>query len=291
MPSIAIDSNTCKRCGACVVSCPAKVFQQVKPGTLPAVTSRSAACIACGHCVAICPADSVRHETFPPERVHGWNEDGTASYEAVLELMNKRRSVRCFRSDPVPQGVVDKLLLAANSGPHAHNVRSTGIVVVRDKAALADVTRLTADFFRKMSGQLRNPVMRRVLRLLAGPAIDSAVKMLPELDLLLQVVDSGNDVILRDAPCLFMFHAPKDGAFNDVNVQLVLHNVALATEALGLGGFYTGFVIAACRRDGAIARRLGVPEGHKIMGGFALGYPKLPFKKWIEREPLPARMV
>lgn len=291
MPSISIDADTCKRCGACATTCPARVFQQIKPGTLPAVTSRSSACIGCSHCVAICPADSVRHEAFPPERVHVWDEARSASYEAVLELMNKRRSVRSFRSEPVSQEEIDKLLRAADSGPHAHNGRSTNILVVRDKAALAEVTTLTADYFRKMAGQLRNPIVRRVLRLMAGRAIDSAVKMLPELDLVLQAVDGGNDVILRDAPCLFLFHAPKSGPFNEVNVQLVLHNVALATEALGLGGFYTGFVIAACRRDNAIARRFDVPADHKIMGGFALGHPRLPFAKWAEREPLPARTI
>jgi nitroreductase len=70
-----------------------------------------------------------------------------------------------------------------------------------------------------------------------------------------------------------------------VNANLALHNAALAAEAVGLGCFYGGFVLLACDRDNSIARRLSLPETHKIYGALALGYPRAKFKKWPERNP------
>lgn len=288
MPHITVDATLCRKCGACAATCPAGVFLQPAPGDVPVVTPHRVFCIACGHCTAICAVQAVRHDAFPapPEPV---NESGTPSYDAVLELMRKRRSVRAFANKPVSQDMLDKLLAAAATAPHAHNNRTTAVIVVRDPVALADITALTSAYFRKVAGQLRNPLLRAVLRLVVGKGVDAAVKMLPELDMLLKAVDGGMDMILHKAPCVMLFHAPARAPFAEANVQLALQNVALAAEALGLGGFYTGFVIAACQRDNAIARRFDVPAGHRLFGGFAFGHPRFPFHKWVARPPLEVR--
>ena len=43
--------------------------------------------------------------------------------------------------------------------------------------------------------------------------------------------------------------------------------------------------VMACMRDQRIAEFLSLPEGHKILGGLAIGHPRLSFKKWPERKP------
>jgi nitroreductase len=68
-----------------------------------------------------------------------------------------------------------------------------------------------------------------------------------------------------------------------VNANLALHNATLAAEALGLGCFYAGFVVTAGERDDRISKIVSLPETHKIYGALAMGYPKLNFKKWPER--------
>jgi hypothetical protein len=59
----------------------------------------------------------------------------------------------------------------------------------------------------------------------------------------------------------------------------------LAAETVGLGCFYAGFVVATSERDDSIAKLVSLPETHKIYGALAMGYPRLHFKMWPERNP------
>jgi len=64
-----------------------------------------------------------------------------------------------------------------------------------------------------------------------------------------------------------------------------LHNATLAAETVGLGCFYAGFVVSTAERDDRIARLVSLPEAHQIYGALAMGYPRLEFNKWPERNP------
>ena len=115
--------------------------------------------------------------------------------------------------------------------------------------------------------------------------------MLPEIDLMEQAFEAGLDPILRGATCLFVFHATKSLGFPDVNATHALDNAALAAQTLGLGGFYTGYVVAACKKDKRIPELLGLPRGHAVFAGFAFGKPRIPFPNWVERPPLPTKWI
>jgi hypothetical protein len=45
------------------------------------------------------------------------------------------------------------------------------------------------------------------------------------------------------------------------------------------------FVVIASDRNGRIARLISLPGTHKGYGALAMGYPRLKFKKWPERNP------
>jgi hypothetical protein len=63
-------------------------------------------------------------------------------------------------------------------------------------------------------------------------------------------------------------------------------NAILAAESMGLGCYYPGFVLRACRRDNSIARLVSLPETHSIYGVLAMGHPRVRFRRWPERRPL-----
>ena len=93
-------------------------------------------------------------------------------------------------------------------------------------------------------------------------------------------------LILNGAPVLILFCGDSaGGSFASINANLALHNAALAAETLGLGCFYGGFVVIASEREARIARLAGLPETHKIYGALALGWPRLTYKAWPQREP------
>jgi hypothetical protein len=108
---------------------------------------------------------------------------------------------------------------------------------------------------------------------------------LPELEGFVEILKTGKDLILCDAPLFIAFHAEESAGFPAENATLSLCYATLAGMALGLGSFYTGFVVMACKADRAIPELLSVPENHKIYGALAMGYPKFKYKNWIERKP------
>ena len=49
---------------------------------------------------------------------------------------------------------------------------------------------------------------------------------------------------------------------------------------------YAGFVLTANDYGGGkIAKHISLPETHKIYGALIMGYPKLRFERWPERNP------
>ncbi|MEM3012832.1 MAG: nitroreductase family protein, partial [Candidatus Hadarchaeales archaeon] len=57
----------------------------------------------------------------------------------TLEAIRKRRSVRSFKSDPVPEEDLKKILEAASWAPSAGNCQPLELVVVRDPRVKEEV--------------------------------------------------------------------------------------------------------------------------------------------------------
>ncbi|MCP4198126.1 MAG: nitroreductase [Proteobacteria bacterium] len=286
MPEIKIDVDVCKKDGFCAMACGGAIFQQKEKGTVPEIT-RMEACFSCGHCVAICPHEAISHSDFPQGTVTPIKPEHVPTYDQVLELIRSRRSQRVFKEKKVEREIIEKVLEAARFAPSGHNSQSTEFVVVQDKKTIHDISALTAGYLKNLVHQVQNPISRTIFRLMAGRRqAEAVIEIAPELEGLVSLFNDGTDYILREAPVLVLFSADSaGGTIASVNANLALHNAALAAEAVGLGCFYVGFVLLACDRDNSIARRLSLPETHKIYGTLAMGYPRVTFKKWPERNP------
>lgn len=191
--------------------------------------------------------------------------------------------MRVFKEEPIERALLERIIDGARFAPSAHNSQSTEFVVVQEKAVLKQIVELTGEYFAKVVRQLRNPIKRRVLLLFARREVEGAIDFLPELEMLVQAVRGGKDMILHDAPAVVLFHADRHAGFADVNAGLSLANAMYVAQGLGLGSFWLGFVVAACKRDGRIPRLLSIPENHCIYGGLAVGHPRFRYAKWIER--------
>jgi hypothetical protein len=142
-----------------------------------------------------------------------------------------------------------------------------------------------------------NPIFRSFALLANRESAESGLHEIPRFKQLRSQFESGEDPILRGTPALLVFHAPESVGFGDVNAQLAVQNASLIAHSMGIGHFFTGWVLAPCRAPRAKAwnRRipdlLGITPGHQIFGALALGYPIPRFKKLIEREPPLIRWV
>jgi nitroreductase/NAD-dependent dihydropyrimidine dehydrogenase PreA subunit len=291
MPEIAISQDLCRKDGLCSMACVRGIFQQEEKDTVPNVVGPEL-CFGCGHCVAICPSGAIAHSDYPAGSVGSIRPEDNPTYEQVLQLIRSRRSKRLFKDTPVERKTIMKVLEAARFAPSGHNQQGTHFTVIQDTDTLQEVGRLTAVGLRKMVRPFRSSIGRAFMRILLGSRKTAIIAgFAPELEHCSSLFESGQDVLLNNAPVLLLFHADDVGGFTGVDANLALQNAALAAETVGLGCFYTGFVVAVCERDGSIARFLSLPDHHRIFGGLGMGYPRLSFQKWPERKPLRATWV
>jgi nitroreductase/NAD-dependent dihydropyrimidine dehydrogenase PreA subunit len=286
MVEITIDENLCHKDGLCAMACTYGIFVQEEKDTVPKIDEvMLEKCYRCGHCVAICPHGAISHSHYSDESVNPITLENLPSYDQVLELMRSRRSKRLFKDTPVEKDVLEKVIEAARFAPSQHNEQSTEHIVVQDKKIIQEITALTAEGIAKLAGYAKNPIARMMIRRAIGKrGAATLFELAPEMEGLVSLYKSGKDWILREAPVLMLFCADSaGGSFAAVNANLALHNATLAAETLGLGCFYAGFVIHSSERDNRIAKVVSLPETHAIYGALAMGYPRLKFKKWPER--------
>jgi nitroreductase/NAD-dependent dihydropyrimidine dehydrogenase PreA subunit len=288
MVEITIDPDVCHKDGLCSMACTYGIFVQEDKDTIPKIDEvMLEKCYRCGHCVAICPHGAISHSHFPEGTVKPIEPEKIPSYDQVLELIRSRRSKRLFKDTPVERDVLEKVMEAARFAPSQHNDQSTEFFVVQDKMIIHEITAITAEGIGKLAGYTKNPIARMMMRRAMGRrGAETLIKLAPEMEGLVTLFKSGTDWILRNAPVLVLFCADNaGGTFSSVNANLALHNATLAAETVGLGCFYAGFIVTTAERDDRIGKLIALPETHMIYGALAMGYPRLKFKKWPERNP------
>lgn len=291
MYEITIDSERCKKDGLCAMICPVAVIQQDEKVTVPQITDElMERCIACGQCVAICPQGAISHSEFPPANIQAIPLEQIPTAEQVLTLLKTRRSIRAFRDKPLAKEIIETIIEGARFAPSGHNSQSTEFLVVQDKAVLNKVSAVVIEYLKFEIKRFSNPLFKTIAQLSDRDLAESGLQEIPRFKRMVQMFESGADPILNGAPLLLAFHARRAVGFGDVNAQLALQNASLVAHALGIGHFYTGWVLAPCRAPMARAwnRRmpslLGIPPDNNLYGALALGYPIPRFKNMIERK-------
>jgi len=283
MPIVTIDPERCRKDGLCVSICQ-KVLSWEGKGSVP-VVAHEGSCNSCGHCVMICPSGAIRQVDCPPENIHPVQKNLIPSYEQVREMIVSRRSTRAFQKRPVEKEIIEKVIDSARFAPSAKNSQSTRFIVIQDKTLLRAIASGTAKWLGKAAKKLKNPVWRKLYLLRAAQDTETVARWVGQFELILEKMHQDIDLVLFEAPVLLLFHADSTVRFANENANLSLQNAAFAASSLGLGNFYTGYVVLACNNDKTIPKLLGLSGKHKIYGGLTLGYPEITFSKWIDRKP------
>ncbi len=289
MYTITLDGNKCKKDGLCAKVCPKGIFVQRQRLTIPEVMDEES-CIACGHCVAICRQSAIGHSEFPPTAIQAIPFEQMPTTEQVLALLKTRRSIRAFRDKPLAKETIERIIDGARFAPSGHNSQSTEYLVVQDSAVLNQVSAMVIEYLKFEIKRFDNPLFRTLALLADRESAESGLHEIPGFKSMIQMFETGGDPILNGAPVLLAFHARRTDGFADVNAQLALQNASLVAHSLGIGHFYTGWVLSPGRAPMARAwnRRIpdliGIPPGNELYGALALGYPIPRFKNMIERK-------
>lgn len=284
MISLHIDPASCIRCLKCVRICTSHIFFQKDDETIG--TDKLNTCISCGQCLGVCPTDSISHSAFSSTQVHPIEKALLPAPEQVDLLIKSRRSNRAFSSKPLPEDFLNKIVEAAWRAPSASNGQEVSYTIITDPAKLKQVSQLTIDVF---DGILKLVKPLKPLLKVAAPEVAGLINEFVEMK---QQFSEGNDLILRNAKALILFHTPAGERFGVQDANLSYQNASLMAESLGVAHFYTGFVYAANDLDKAkkrLNRYLGIKE--TIQAGMALGMPSFRFEKYVDKNPIRVRWM
>lgn len=271
MALIRVDLEKCDRDGTCARVCPAGILT-MDPRQGPTVRRGGAAyCIACGHCVAVCPHGALDNVRAPLAAQSPLTRFPVLDSETALLFLRSRRSIRCYRTESVPQELLEKLLHAARYAPSGHNSQGLTFTVVLS---------------RKTMDAVRDQVVAWMRELITG---GSPLAKQWHLEGIVRAHDKGEDRILRNAPHLIVASAPHTHRAARVTTFLALEYVELYATALGLGTCWAGYVNAYAMDRPDLARLLELPADHAVTGCLMAGYPDVIYARLPERNPLEVR--
>jgi len=251
---ITVDTQLCKKDGACVAVCPARVLALDANG-FPAEVADN--CILCGHCVAVCPHDALTHSGLPEEPLlQAARELPTSA--AMDSFLMSRRSVREFKERPVARETLEALLNVARRAPTASNSQKLHWIVVEDGSKVHALSAEAMNCLRTVGigqGQLKQWA-------------------------------EGYDFILRGAPSVVVACTPSDYAWGRQDCAIALTFLELAAEARGLGVCWAGYLTRVAGAHAPLREMLSVPEGYAVHGGLMLGERKYSYRLVPPRKPL-----
>jgi nitroreductase len=222
-------------------------------------------------------------------------DDPAPAAFAIDELLGERRSIRAFRPDPVPRGLVEEILRVAARAPSGTNIQPWKIHVVagevRERLAREVLAHREtgppddgAEFPR--TGKRKDPYVARMRKL--GKDMYALLEI-PKGDPSANWRQWGRNYEFFDAPVGLILTLDKDlDAMSFVDLGMFGLAVMLAAKARGLDTCAQG----AWNSYWTVTRRmLNVPEDQHVVFGISLGWAdtSAPVNRLVsEREPVDA---
>jgi len=199
----------------------------------------------------------------------------------VLEAIRSRKSIRAFRSGPVPESLLIKLLGVATRAPSAVNLQPWEFFVVRGKA-LKQVKSAYLEDYR--FGKLPDPDIpvgdtRDIAPVLEGVYKERQVALAKQIFTIMGITKANKKkgwsekmMQFYDAPVVIIVAVDKvlQSNWPILDVGLVTQNIALAAPEFGLS---TCIMRAIVDYPKHLRKIVGIPESKRIMIGLAIGYP------------------
>ena len=195
----------------------------------------------------------------------------------LFEAIHSRRSIRRYRPEPVPQGLIVRLLEAACWAPSAHNRQPWRFTVIADaevkeRLARAMGARLRADLERDglPPEVIEKDVARSYVRITGAPVVILVALTLADMD------------VYPDPR-----RSQAEWTMAVQSVAMAVQNLLLAAHAEGLGACW---MCAPLFCPDAVKAALDLPEDWQPQALITLGYPaEVPKEKG--RAPLASRVV
>lgn len=190
----------------------------------------------------------------------------TPEYDTLLELLQRRRSIRRFRPDPVDDETVARLVEAARFAPSAGNAQPWDLIVVRDP----DTRKTIGDIFH------RQAVTKHQMELARTPELQHPYPNPPAPTGAPPFVDAGALIVVVGDPRLIEAYpyrtkldkGPQHIISSLANLVLTLH---YAAASLGLVSHWLSDT-GSPDMEVYLRQMLGFPEPLKAYETVVVGY-------------------
>jgi ferredoxin len=284
---IKINEEKCTGCGLCVSVC--KDFgiklenKKIKVSETPFF-----GCIGCGHCMAICPTGAIEihgRELSPNDLFNLPDQAKAATYEQVLFLLQRRRSIREFKDIPIENELIEKILYAAKTAPMGLPPSDVNVLILDNQEKVHAFAKDFCDYLEDIKWFVSDWFLT-LMRPFWGKANDEMFKgfIKPLFQIYTDNMRKGINLVNYDAPLAMYFYG---SPYTDPADPIVAATYAMITaEALGLGTCMLGGIHPMIQ-NGKKAKIFRENQGIKYSsreGLFVIfGHPEVEYQKGIRR--------
>lgn len=286
--TISIDAATCTGCGLCVKVCKDFSIELVNGKAAVNASNAIFGCIGCGHCMAICPtgAITINGRTLSPNDIFDLPpKESASSYDQLMALFQRRRSIREFKDKDVEPEIIEKILAAARTAPMGLPPSDVHVLVINGKDKVFEFSKDFCDFMRGMKWLVSGWFLT-IMRPFWGKSNDAMFRnfVKPLFKVYVENMDNGKNYVTYDAPLAIYFYG---SSFTDPADPIVAATYAMhAGESLGLGTCMLG-AMHPLIQNGRKARKFRESHGIKYKSREGLfvvfGYPDVKYNKGIKR--------
>jgi len=189
-------------------------------------------------------------------------------YDHLLELVKKRRSIRRFKPDPIPEDTIHQIIEVARWAPSGFNMQPWEFVMVRNPELKEEIVKLVNDYRRTYYPRMeetRESWQKISMRLeQKGPLDWSQAPVF--------IVLFGDTRVQKGLPMAVRYDARKCQSIFTSSLAGAFIYMHLAAASLGLASQWVSAVqvpIVHC----LLKNLLGIPEFLEIYDMMAVGYP------------------
>lgn len=263
-----VDKNICIACNQCIKDCPTRTIS-LKDGK---ADINNGNCIKCGHCVAICPVKAISTNDYNMEEVIPYNKDNfSVDADNLLNFIKFRRSIRRFKDKEIKKEKIEKIIEAGRYTQTSTNSQDVSYIVVTEK--LNELRDLAFESLKKKGEYI-------------------LANLTPETEYLKRYANMWlysyneykkdpvkGDRLFFNAPLAIFVVSP-----TPINGGLASSNMELMVDALGLGTFFSGFLLKAAEGNKEILDLLGVTDSKHLISCLVIGYPDVKYQRTAPRK-------
>lgn len=284
---ITIHQDLCTGCGLCVEVC--KDFSLILQNKKATVSeSPLFGCFACGQCMAICPEDAIEIEGRFLSKADIFPLPGRelmTSYEELLPLLQRRRSVRDFKNKPVEPELIQKIIEAAKTAPMGLPPSDVNILVMENREKVRQFAKDFCDSLESMKWMTSNWFLT-LIKPFVGKSTSDFFRgfFKPLIESYTGKMKKGINGVTYDAPAALYFYGtplcdPADPIITATYAMIAAESLGLATCMIGGVHPFTQKGSAAKKFREKQNIRFKSKDGLIVL----IGFPKVKYKKGIKR--------